>query len=236
MTKAAQGALAASATVFAFDADPKTASNRAVLVLTLRGALPHADVGPREHFVDAAIRAVGEAGVDIGKRSASLLQLVGVDDEPTRNRAVVAWFSTTAPFETVSPGLWTAVAKGIKLNGGDTAALRAALERLRTETRHVAGAAALLGGVFTGDDLLRLHRALHGGLEGSERTFRRRVQELRDDGVLRVVPSGTIDGLRARTPRFQSPSGTGGRPPELLRYSGEGGESEQLVSLRARRS
>ena len=90
--------------------------------------------------------------------------------------------------------------------------------------------------MFTGDDLLRLHIALHGGPEGSERTFRRRIQELRDTGVLRSVRDSEVAALRVRVPRFRSPAGTGGRPPELLRYSGSGGEDEQLAALRARRA
>jgi hypothetical protein len=45
-----------------------------------------------------------------------------------------------------------------------------------------------------------------------------------------------VTQLRLRVPRFRSPAGTGGRPPELLRYSGSGGEDEQLASLRARRA
>jgi hypothetical protein len=100
----------------------------------------------------------------------------------------------------------------------------------------VAGAAALLGEVFTGDDLLRLHIALHGGPRSSERTFRRRVQELRDAGILKSVPEREVTTLRQRNARFRSPAGTGGRPPELLRYSGSGGDEEQLAGLRARRS
>jgi hypothetical protein len=100
----------------------------------------------------------------------------------------------------------------------------------------VAGAVTLLGEVFTGDDLLRVHVALHGGPEGSERTFRRRVQELRDSGVLKPVREADVAALRLRVTRFRSPAGTGGRPPELLRYAGSGGENEQLAVLRARRS
>jgi hypothetical protein len=45
-----------------------------------------------------------------------------------------------------------------------------------------------------------------------------------------------VAALRLRVPRFRSPAGTGGRPPELLRYSGAGGEDEQLAALRARRA
>ena len=132
--------------------------------------------------------------------------------------------------EEVAPGRWSSPGRG------GQGALKAALERLRAETKNVAGAAALIGDVFTGDDLLRLHIALHGGPKGSERTFRRRVQELRDGGVLRPVPDREVAALRLRVPRFRSPAGTGGRPPELLRYSGSGGEEEQLAGLRARRT
>jgi hypothetical protein len=131
---------------------------------------------------------------------------------------------------------WIAAGRSPKLPAADAEAFRAALERLRQETRHLAGAAALVGEVFTGDDLLRVHMALHGGPEGSERTFRRRIQELRDTGVLRSVRESEVAQLRLRVPRFRSPAGTGGRPPELLRYSGSGGEAEQLAALRARRA
>jgi hypothetical protein len=127
------------------------------------------------------------------------------------------------------------VGRGLRLEARDNAALRLATERLRQDTRQVGGAAALLGDVFTGDDLLRVHVALHGGPEGSDRTFRRRIQELRDGGLLRPVADRDVAALRARVPRFRSPAGTGGRPPELFRYAGTGGENEQLVSLRARR-
>ena len=126
--------------------------------------------------------------------------------------------------------------RSLKLDAAGTAALRTALDKLRADTKTVAGAVTLLGDVFTGDDLLRLHIALHGGPQSSERTFRRRVQELRDGGVLRPVRDSEVPALRLRVPRFRSPAGTGGRPPELLRYSGSGGEDEQLAGLRARRS
>jgi hypothetical protein len=132
-------------------------------------------------------------------------------------------------------GAWAA-AKSLRLEARDAAALRQATERLRQDARQVGGAASLLGDVFTGDDLLRLHVALHGGPEGSDRTFRRRIQELRDGGLLRPVADREVATLRARVPRFRSPAGTGGRPPELFRYAGTGGETEQLVALRARRS
>jgi hypothetical protein len=45
-----------------------------------------------------------------------------------------------------------------------------------------------------------------------------------------------VAALRLGVARFRSPAGTGGRPPELLRYAGSGGEEEQLAVLRTRRS
>lgn len=241
MAKAAQAALSVRAVVFGFDPDPDTASSRALQVLTVRGSVPTADVEGRERCAEAAVRAVAAAGVDLeGRRGRgkSTLQLVGLGDEPGRGaRTLTAWYMATAPFgETGGLGRWAGAGRGLKLDNQSQAALKAALDRLRAETKHVAGAAALLGDVFTGDDLLRLHIALHGGPKGSERTFRRRVQELRDSGVLRPVPDREVASLRLRVPRFRSPAGTGGRPPELLRYSGSGGEEEQLAGLRARRS
>ncbi len=245
MAKSAPAALAVQAVVFGFDPDPGTAPNRALHVLTVGRGLPAADVERNERFVETAQRAVSEAGLALGGRrgrgaaAASPLQLVGLDDEPGRgNRTVTAWYMATASFdqEPSGAGKWTSVGRGLRLEGSAAGALKAATDRLRADTRTVAGAASLLGDVFTGDDLLRLHVALHGGPKSSERTFRRRVQELRDAGVLRSVPEREVAALRLRHQRFRSPAGTGGRPPELLRYSGSGGEDEQLAGLRARRA
>jgi hypothetical protein len=245
MAKSAPAALAVQAVVFGFDPDPGTAPTRALHVLTAGRSLPTADLERNERFIDAAQRAVEASGLQLGggrrgrAAAASPLQLVGVDDEPGRgNRTVTAWYMATATFdqEPTGSGKWTSVGRGLRLEGGAAGALKAAGDRLRAETRTVAGAAALLGDVFTGDDLLRLHVALHGGPKSSERTFRRRVQELRDAGVLRSVPEREVAALRQRHPRFRSPAGTGGRPPELLRYSGSGGEDEHLAGLRARRA
>jgi hypothetical protein len=235
MAKAAQAALLAQVVVFGFDPDPATASSRALNVLTVKGGLPTAEVEKNERIADAAARAVAEAGLDLGKRRS--LGLVGLHDEPGNNRSIIPWFMTVAPFgELGGAGRWSPIGRGLRLDAGAAAALKVATERLRSDTRHVAGAAGLLGDVFTGDDLLRLHVALHGGPRSSERTFRRRVQELRDGGVLRPVKDAEVAALRLRFHRFRSPAGTGGRPPELLRYSGSGGEEEQLAGLRARRS
>ncbi|HEV3124650.1 MAG TPA: hypothetical protein VG266_08740 [Candidatus Dormibacteraeota bacterium] len=241
MAKAAQASLSVRAVIFGFDPDPDTAPSRALQVLTVRGSVPSADVEGRERCVEAAARAATAAGADIeGRRGRgrSGLLLVGLGDEPGRGaRTLAAWYLATSPFgESNGPGKWVSAGRGLRLDANSQAALKAALDRLRADTKHVAGAAALLGDVFTGDDLLRLHIALHGGPKGSERTFRRRVQELRDSGVLRPVPEREVASLRQRVPRFRSPAGTGGRPPELLRYSGSGGEEEQLAGLRARRS
>jgi hypothetical protein len=240
MARGAQAAIAAGVAVFGFDADPGVPPSRALQVLTLRRALPRGDLAARERFTAAAVRLAGTAGVDLAARRgvrSDRLHLVEIDDDPGRGaRTVTAWYYATAPIaEATGPGTWVAVGRGLRLDARDTAALRQATERLRQDARQVSGAAALLGDVFTGDDLLRVHIALHGGPEGSDRTFRRRIQELRDSGLLRPVTEREVAALRARVPRFRSPAGTGGRPPELFRYAGTGGENEQLVSLRARR-
>jgi ADP-ribose pyrophosphatase YjhB (NUDIX family) len=241
MARGAQAALAAGIAVFGFDADPGVPPSRALQVLILRRGLPRGDVEGRERFADAALRVAGAAGVDLGARRGTRserLRLVGIDDDPGRGtRTVTVWYYATARAgESAGAGAWSAVGRGLRLDARDGAALRQATERLRQDARQVGGAAALLGDVFTGDDLLRVHIALHGGPEGSDRTFRRRIQELRDSGVLRPVADREVAALRARIPRFRSPAGTGGRPPELFRYAGSGGENEQLVALRARRS
>jgi len=239
MAKAAPAALAVQAVVFSFDPDPGTTPGRALHVLVSGRSLPSADVERSERFADAAQRAVEAAGGTVGggRRRGASLQLVGVDDEPGRgNRTVSLWYMGSAPYEEGSSARWSSVGRGLKLDAAGASALKAATDRLRSDTRTVAGAAALLGEVFTGDDLLRLHVALHGGPRSSERTFRRRVQELRDAGILRPVPEREVAALRQRHARFRSPAGTGGRPPELLRYSGSGGEEEQLAGLRARRA
>ncbi len=240
MARGAQAAIAAGVAVFGFDADPGVPPSRALQVLTLRRGLPRGELEPRERFSAAATRLAASAGVDLAaKRSgrSDRLHLVDIDDDPGRGaRTVTAWYYATAPMADVTgPGTWSATGRGLRLEARDSAALRQATERLRQDARQVAGAAALLGDVFTGDDLLRVHIALHGGPEGSDRTFRRRIQELRDSGLLRPVAEREVAALRARVPRFRSPAGTGGRPPELFRYAGTGGENEQLVSLRARR-
>jgi hypothetical protein len=237
----AQASLGVTVAVFGFDPSPETAPNRALHVLTLRQGLPKAELDARETFEAAGARAVEEAGMrlEAGRKGrAGRLHLVGLDDAPGgRTRAVTAWYYATVPYaEVARPALWSLPGRGLRLEAPDAAALKAALERLRSESRHVAGAVGLLGEVFTGDDLLRLYVALHGGPEGSERTFRRRVQELRDGGVLKPVRDSEVAALRLRVARFRSPAGTGGRPPELLRYAGSGGEEEQLAVLRTRRS
>ena len=235
MAKAAQAALQAQVVVFGFDPDPATAPGRALNVLTVKGGLPTADVEKGEKVADAAARAAAEAGIDLGRKRG--LTLVGLHDDPGGSRSLTPWFMVTATFgELGGPGKWSSVGRGLRIDAAGSSALKTATERLRSETRHVAGAAGLLGDVFTGDDLLRLHVALHGGPRSSERTFRRRVQELRDSGVLRPVRDTEVAALRLRHRRFRSPAGTGGRPPELLRYGGSGGEEEQLSGLRARRS
>jgi ADP-ribose pyrophosphatase YjhB (NUDIX family) len=241
MARGAQAAIAVGVAVFGFDADPGVPSSRALQVLTVRRSLPKGELGGRERLVDAAARLAAAAGVDVGGRRGSRIErlhLVGIDDDPGRGaRTVTAWYYATAPLADLNGGgAWAAVGRGLRLEQRDVAAVRQATERLRLDARQVGGAASLLGDVFTGDDLLRVHVALHGGPEGSDRTFRRRIQELRDSGLLRAVADREVAGLRGRVPRFRSPAGTGGRPPELFRYAGTGSENEQLVALRARRS
>ena len=244
MARASQAALTVQAAVFGFDPDPGTPSTRALQVLTVRSGLPTADVDRGETCAEAALRACLEAGLDLdgGRRGTrghrSALHLVGLGDEPGRgSRALVVQYYGSAPYaEIQGAGRWAPIGRSLRLDTTAAAALKVGLERLRADTKNVAGAATLLGDVFTGDDLLRLHVALHGGPRSSERTFRRRVQELRDSGVLRPVRDTEVAALRLRVPRFRSPAGTGGRPPELLRYSGSGGEEEQLAGLRTRRS
>ncbi len=240
MARGAQAAIAAGIAVFGFDADPGVPPSRALQVLTLRRALPRGELEPRERLAAATTRLAASAGLDLGAKRgvrSDRVHLVDIDDEPGRGaRTVTAWYYATAALADLGgPGTWSATGRGLRLDAKDSAALRQAIERLRLDTRHVGGAAALLGDVFTGDDLLRVHVALHGGPEGSDRTFRRRIQELRDSGLLRPVAEREVAAMRLRVPRFRSPAGTGGRPPELFRYAGTGGENEQLVSLRARR-
>ncbi len=241
MARGAQAAIAAGIAVFGFDPDPGVAPGRALHVLTVRRGLPRREVDQGERLGETALRAAAAAGVDLGGRRAARgdrTRLVGIDVEPGRGaRTVTAWYyATTHIGEVAGPGAWSMVGRGLRLEAPDAAALRRATDCLRQDARQVGAAAALLGEVFTGDDLLRVHVALHGGPEGSDRTFRRRIQELRDSGLLRPVPDREIAAFRARIPRFRSPAGTGGRPPELFRYAGSGGETEQLVALRARRS
>lgn len=241
MARAAQAAISVGVAVFGFDADPGVPPSRALQVLTVRRGLPGADVETRERLAAAATRTVAEAGLALNSRRpgrVERLHLVGFDDEPGRGaRTITCWYYATAPLGDLDgTGAWAAAGRGLKLEARQAAALRQATDRLRQDARLVGGAASLLGDVFTGDDLLRVHVALHGGPEGSDRTFRRRIQELRDGGLLRPVPEREVAALRARVPRFRSPAGTGGRPPELFRYAGTGGENEQLVALRARRS
>ncbi|HEY7926890.1 MAG: hypothetical protein ACHQ06_04300 [Candidatus Dormibacteria bacterium] len=241
MARGAQAGIAVGVAVFGFDANPGVPSSRALQVLTVRRNLPRGELGGRERLVDAAVRLARAAGVDLaGRRGGRTerLHLVGIDDDPGRGtRTVTAWYYATAPLGDLDgSGAWAAVGRGLRLEPRDAAALRQASERLRQDARQVGGAATLLGDVFTGDDLLRVHVALHGGPEGSDRTFRRRIQELRDSGLLRPVADREVAAMRGRVPRFRSPAGTGGRPPELFRYAGSGSENEQLVALRARRS
>lgn len=231
--------LRAAAAVLTFDPDPATPPARALLVLTLERALPVTEVGAQERFSEAAHRVATAAAPALGGRSGLRgdgLRLVGLEDGIGRRRTVVAWYAAlVAHREPEGPGTWSPFGRGARSLFPSSEMLGLVTRHLHREARSVGGAAALLGDVFTADDIFRLYTAVHGEPEGSERTFRRRIQELRDGGLLRPVRASDVDAIRARTPRFRSPSGTGGRPPELLRYAG-GGEAEQLTVLRSRRA
>ena len=239
MARGGQATLEAGVVVLALDTDPDAPPARGLQVLTVRGSLPRGEVGGGERVAEAATRLAEAAGAELGARRGrnDRLRLVGLDDPPGRGaRTVTVWFYATSAISQGGAGRWVSATRGARLDARDAAALRRAVDLVRQDARQLGGAAALLGDVFTGDDLLRVHTVLHGGPEGSDRTFRRRIQELRDAGVLRPVPEREVASLRARVTRFRSPAGTGGRPPELFRYAGSGGSGEQLVSLRARRS
>ncbi len=250
MTKGAMAALSAGVAVFGFDPEPGTPASRALHVLTLKRTLPTGDLGPKERFPEAALRAAAEAGIDLGgrrgARGGQRLHLVGVDDDPARARSVTVWYYAAA-----RTGRCLVQASGRRRDEAcastppGAAALRAALDRLRADTRQLAGAAALVGDVFTGDDLLRLHVALHGGPEGSERTFRRRIQELRDSGVLRPVRDTEVAALRLRVPALPIAGGHRGQAPRAAPLLGSRrrgraargaqGTSRGLISITRRR-
>src|SRR5579884_3326119 len=163
MAKGVTAALSAGVVVFGFDPEPGTPANRALHVLTARRALPRAELEARERFTDAAERAVSAAGLELGgrRRAPQRLHLVMLEDDPGRARAVTAWYYAAVAFaEHADQAGWTSVGRSLRLPAADNAAFRGALDRLRQDTRQLAGAVALLGDVFTGDDLLRLHVAL----------------------------------------------------------------------------
>ena len=65
MSRGATGELSSGAAVFGFDPEPRTPASRALHVLTLKRGLPRADLGARERFAEAALRAIGEAGLPV---------------------------------------------------------------------------------------------------------------------------------------------------------------------------
>ncbi len=102
MTKGAMATLSAGVAVFGFDPEPGTPASRALHVLTLKRTLPTGDLGPKERFTEAALRAASEAGIDLGggrraTRGGQRLHLVGVDDDPARARSVTVWYYAAAP-------------------------------------------------------------------------------------------------------------------------------------------
>src|ERR1700684_2363645 len=68
MTKGAMATLSAGVAVFGFDPEPGTPASRALHVLTVKRTLPTGDLGPKERFTEAALRAATEAGIDLGGR------------------------------------------------------------------------------------------------------------------------------------------------------------------------
>jgi ADP-ribose pyrophosphatase YjhB (NUDIX family) len=216
MTKGAMAALSAGVAVFGFDPEPGTPASRALHVLTLKRTLPTGDLGPKERFAEAALRAATEAGIDLGvrrgTRGGQRLHLVGVEDDPARARSVTVWYYAAAPFGAIpGPGVWSATGRGLHLDAPGASALRTALDRLRADTRQLAGAAALVGEVFTGDDLLRLHVALHGGPEGSSGLSvtprsRRSGSESRVSGRLRAPAAVRPSSCAIRAPAERTSS------------------------------
>ena len=140
MSKASLGVAIA---VFSFDADPDTPSGRALHVLTAKRSLARSEVGPKERFMDAALRAVDDAGVDLMHRrpkSAPPLHLIGFDDAPSRTRHVTAWFYATAPHDIdVAPGKFSPANRSLKLDAADTALLRSAAGRRSLMRRPLSG-------------------------------------------------------------------------------------------------
>ncbi len=150
MTKGAMAALSAGVAVFGFDPEPGTPASRALHVLTLKRTLPTGDLGPKERFPEAALRAATEAGIDLGGRRGTrgwpapppgrCRRRSGAG--PERHRLVLrgrpVWSGPR-------PGRLVGDRPGLHLDAPGAAALRAALDRLRADTRQLAGAAALVG-------------------------------------------------------------------------------------------
>src|ERR1019366_8521333 len=127
MTKGAMAALSAGVAVFGFDPEPGTPASRALHVLTLKRTLPTGDLGAKERFPEAALRAATEAGIDLGgrrgARGGQRLPLVGVDDDPARARSVTVWYYAAAPYGPVPrPGVWSATGRGLHLDAPGAAA------------------------------------------------------------------------------------------------------------------
>ena len=208
------------------------------LLLGLAGSeLPQGVVAPGERVADAMVRVASSAGVDIspGRRARRpQVYLLLASDALEPDRVLTLWHYCCVPADAmVPPGVWVEFSGSARITREPV--VRAALARVMSEGRFLAGALQLLPDVFTSEDLFRLHVALHGVQAGSERTFRRRVQELRAGGIIVPVRENEVDTMRGHVPRFRSTPGTGGRPPELLRFLG-GGEQELFSVLRSRRT
>src|ERR1700722_16220325 len=74
MTKGAMAALSAGVAVLGFDPEPGTPASRALHVLTVKRTLPTGDLGPKERFPEAALRAATEAGIVPGGRRGGALR------------------------------------------------------------------------------------------------------------------------------------------------------------------
>lgn len=208
--------------VWSFDPDPHVATADVLQVASMGGRLPCGVVPFAEHSDDARVRILLSAGVELagGRRHRGpSLSLLRMDDVMGPDRVLTMWYhGTTAHDALTAPGQW--VPAHALTDRSDVGVLSASREKLRLDVRLLGPAMSLLGEIFTVDELLRLSSSINGGGVGSERTLRRRVQELRDLGLVTVVRDNEVDSIRQRVPRFRSLPGVGGRPPELLRYSG----------------
>ena len=241
MTKGAMAALSAGVAVFGFDPEPGTPASRALHVLTLKRTLPTGDLGPKERFPEAALRAAAEAGIDLGgrrgARGGQRLHLVGVDDDPARARSVTVWYYAARPY---GPG--QVRVSGLRRDEGciSTQPGRQRCARPSTGCAPTPGSspvpppwsATSSPGTTCFGSMWRstaAPRAASGPSAVASRSCAIRACS---------SPCGTPRWLRCGSESRASdhrPGPVAGLP-KLLRYSGAGGEDEQLAALRARRA